>query len=236
MTSTFDCPHFDLLRRRFDELIDKFLAAELVKEVQDPLQFQADADNLAAFRLLMHAEIETFLEERAKQRLSTILSAIDSGHSWERSNPNLFALLALNSVILENHPVQNSTGTSALAARIVAACKQEVGDNNGIKEAAFIRLSIMAGKTSSEIDSSTAALLNSYGKERGQVAHRSTSMVRSLQAPSAEEANARTIVEALQAYFEVQRIEETRLGRRRKVLRSAPTRIAKNPHPAGPAA
>lgn len=236
MRQGFDCTHFSLLRRRFDELSLKFLNPEMEKELADPAQFQADNDNLAAFRLLMHAEIETFLEERAGARLSSISRLISEGKSWERENPQLFALITFNRPVWDNHASTETVDQKLLVKQIIEACKRQITENNSIKEGAFTRLSVMAGKTVGEVDPSTAALLNSYGKERGLVAHRSTSKVRSLQAPSAELANARTIVEALKEYFSVQALpphpSTQRFTLRKRFPRGAPARD-ESPSPPG---
>ena len=73
------CQHFALLQRRIDELSQKFIDDQVEAERLDPTTFQPDLDRLAAYRLLVHAELEDFLEAKAKERLAAITALISSG-------------------------------------------------------------------------------------------------------------------------------------------------------------
>jgi len=61
------CSHFKLLSNRLNELSLKFIEDQAAAEIADMAAFQPDLDRLAAFRLLIHAEIEDFLEAKATE-------------------------------------------------------------------------------------------------------------------------------------------------------------------------
>ena len=58
------CQHFKLLQDRIANLTQKFVADQVAAEKSDPLTFAPDLDFLAAYRLLVHAELEDFLEAK----------------------------------------------------------------------------------------------------------------------------------------------------------------------------
>jgi hypothetical protein len=84
---------------------------------------------------------------------------------------------------------------------VVVAAKSFVKDNNGIKAGSFCRIAAICGAPVDEIDPALIAALDSYGKARGQVAHKSAQRTTSLLAPSAEKAEALNLVAALKVFF-----------------------------------
>src|SRR5690242_6214582 len=72
MAAVVPSQHFQDLETRFNALKVKFLDPQLALEHANPLTFQVDTDQLAAFRLLVHAEFEEYLERKARDGLSAI--------------------------------------------------------------------------------------------------------------------------------------------------------------------
>lgn len=197
------CDHYKHLNQRLEQLRTKFLQDELYKEAQDPLTFDADLDQIAAFKLLFHAEVEMFLEEKAKERVSQIECALLSNSSWQRNNPHIFAMEHL---LCCGDSLPSEYSETNLAARLKALlekARKKIKDNNGVKEASFVALSVLSGKTSDEISSTIAATLNSFGAERGEIAHTSVPRTRVVSGPSVENVNASEIVRELGVYFDV---------------------------------
>ena len=197
------CKHYKHLSLRLDELRRKFLEKELCKEAQDPCTFDPDLDCIAAFKLLFHAEIEIFLEEKAKERIVQIESAISSNLPWQRDNPQIFAM---QSLLCCGDPLPPKFDHGDLSARLKALlgkAKAKIAENNGIKEASFVALSLIAGKTTEELSSTITATLNSFGSERGEIAHKSVPRTRVMNGPSVESATATDIVKELGIYFDV---------------------------------
>ena len=85
------CPHFKLLSERVAALFGKFASDQVADETANPLTFQPDLDRLAAFKLLVHAEIEDFLEAKAKENLVALAASV-SGPAWVRRFPELLCL------------------------------------------------------------------------------------------------------------------------------------------------
>jgi hypothetical protein len=197
------CPHFRLLQRRVDELSRKFVDDQVQDELANPATFQPDLDRLAAYRLLVHAEIEDFLESKAKDNIATIESRMAAGPTWMRQSPELLALAIGLKRELPQDDVLDLTRHTNFVGEVLASARSAISNNNGVKSQSFVFLSLCAGKTLDEVDGILSASLNSYGKDRGDVAHKSVTHSTSLQAPSAEVGTARTLVSQIAIYFDV---------------------------------
>lgn len=197
------CQHFALLERRFIQLSQKFLDQQVANEVANPGTFSPDVDQLAAFKLLMHAEFEHFLEEKAKEGLISAPLVTASGATWMKKYPSLIALAIALDAPLPRVELSDTSKLVKYAIEIIDSAIKRIGENNGIKSASFMFLSVCAGKTIDQFDSVLLSSLNSYGKGRGDVAHTSVPHTRSLQAPSTELKAADTLVKQLGAYFDV---------------------------------
>jgi len=197
------CVHYRLLNDRLLELSEKFVNDQVVNENNDPAGFKPDIDRLAAYRLLIHAEIEDFLEQKAKENLDLIGSRISAAGPWVRQFPEL---LSVAMVLKKWPPLSNQLDShifSKFIGELVCTGRTAIKDNNGVKTASFMLLSILSGKTIEEIDSVLGAGLNSYGKQRGDVAHKSVTRTNSLLAPSAELNAAKDLVTEIGTYFDV---------------------------------
>lgn len=198
------CAHFAYLKKRLADLRVKFLDDQIQAETADPVIFSPDLDKIAAFRLLMHAEIEDFLERKAKENLEKInLQLVQSTTCSSRSFPELFYISIVVKRPLDSAHVFDATALKGHVSSMLGAAQSIVKENNGIKEGAFNILSIFAGKTADEIDSTLSASLNSYGKNRGDVAHQSTRHSSTINAPSTEFASAKHLVDELALYFDL---------------------------------
>lgn len=196
------CPHFRLLKQRVDELSRKFVDDQVQDEQANPATFQPDLDRLAAYRLLVHAEIEDFLESRAKDNIAAIGARIQAGSTWMRQSPELLALAVGLKRTLPQDDVFDLARHANFVGELLTSARGAISENNGIKSQSFVFLSLCAGKTLDEIDAILSASLNSYGKDRGDVAHKSVTHSTSLQAPSAEVNTARMLVSQIASYFD----------------------------------
>jgi hypothetical protein len=189
------------LETRINELIQKFVQEQIEAEQQDPLTYIPDLDKLAAFRLLVHAEFEEFIETKAKNALREKIQKIKSNDFKTREHPEIFAISNILSFQLPTeHPFDKAKFISSIES-LIRAAEKIISDNNGIKESSFQKLSIFCGKMIDEIDEVLATSLSSYGKSRGDVAHKSARRVTTLLAPSIEAKSATDIVEGLKGFF-----------------------------------
>lgn len=196
------CAHFKLLSERVTVLLQKFVADQIADEKANPLTFQPDLDRLAAFRLLVHAEIEDFLETKAEDNIATLVASVNTP-PWARKFPELLSL----AMVLKKAPPTgqefDSQKFTVFVQELVGGAKKAISENNGIKSQSFLLLSICAGKTVDEVDSVLSGSLNSYGKDRGDVAHKSVTHSTTLQAPSSEVRTATSLVAQIATYFDV---------------------------------
>jgi len=198
------CTHFAHLENRLTDLRDKFLDDQINTEKADPATFSPDLDRIAAFRLLMHAEIEDFLERKARENLDKINSQlVQSSTGSSRVFPELFYIAAAVNRPLDLTNAFDAAALKGHVSQMIGAARCIIKENNGIKAGAFNVLSIFAGKTADEIDSTLSASLNSYGKNRGDVAHQSTKHSKTINAPSTEYTSAKDLVDGLASYFDL---------------------------------
>lgn len=151
---------------------------------------------LRAFRVLAHAEVEAFLEDRV---LEVAQEACRLWKEERKANSVLLGLLAFYSrkwpepkPSIERQ--QNQDYLLSVEKRIkaaVTAFHQSVIDNNGIKEKNLLELLLPVGIAAEELDNYWVGNMNTYGVNRGEVAHRSGA-VQSLPNPVDE---AKAIVE-----------------------------------------
>jgi hypothetical protein len=190
--------HLDL---RFQELTQKFMAVQLTMEAANPLTFTPDTDLLAAFRLLVHAEIEDYLERKARDALSILKTAVATPGFSIKAWMELYVLAAAMEIKLPlNCPHDPRIFTEA-ANRVTSAIEKFIAENNGIKSQMFALVSVLCGRQADEIDPALATTLNQYGSARGDVAHISASRVRTISAPSVEFSNAEDLLENLGKHF-----------------------------------
>ncbi len=136
-----------------------------------------------AFRILAHAEIEHFLEDRT---LEVARSALNKWKQNATANTTLLSLLAFSGCMMNYPPdsispaqpnaADNHKKAIELDSRIDQASRQfhtAISENHGIKEKNVLRLLLAVGIKTSSIDQFLLIQLNSLGEKRGEAAHQS---------------------------------------------------------------
>jgi hypothetical protein len=185
------------------ELSVKFLQDQILDETSNPTTFIPDIDQLAAFRLLVHAEIEHFLEAKALENIDALNRGVGGGGGWMRSFPALLPLALILEKNITKEDVTDRQKMSNYVLDIIASAKKKISENNSIKNNAFFFLAICFGKTVDEIDSVLAGNLNSFGKDRGQIAHNTARNYNVLLSPSSELANVNSIIGQISSFYDV---------------------------------
>lgn len=134
-----------------------------------------------AYRVLAHAEIEAYLEERVR---SIAQDAVSKWKKTGQANRIILGLVAFSGKNMETPPTTlspphenqkkawlekielNQKINSAVDAFSYALIK-----NHGIKEANILRLLIPIGISPDTLDSTWLADMNSFGEMRGEAAH-----------------------------------------------------------------
>lgn len=169
-------------------------------------------DLVRAFVVLAHAEVEYFLEDLANHVLDKVKSRWDATKSAGRC---LSALMMYNDKRLSlpsNLGRQNTADTFDEVAK--AAIKKHrdyvIQQNHGVKEANILRLYLPMGVLETDLDPVWLAAMNTFGTQRGVVAHTSA---RRLSSPIDPVAASQMVANVLSG---LQQVEPTVLELRRK--------------------
>lgn len=151
-------------------LADHFLPAISSVGMYQPEEF----DRTRAFILLAHAEVEMFLER-------SCLSVLNTAHSqWLydfRPRTALMAVLAFARP--EPVPMAKARGQSSLLVavdRARIAYGDGVYNNHGVKESSVLSLVLPIGVRESELDGTWLIDMDTFGAQRGAVAHQSAAV------------------------------------------------------------
>jgi len=153
---------FRLLERRLEQL-RKRLLPRVFSSTGNYSDLQLD--RVRGYRLLIHAEIESFVEERASDVVNR----------------------AFNAWIVDKRPRHTIISLVAhcrIAEKKFDSCESAVGDsygrfnllvrsNNGIKEEDVFKILLPVGVEKSALDQTWLLTLSSFASARGEVAHRS---------------------------------------------------------------
>ena len=139
-----------------------------------------------AYRLLAHAEVEHFLEDRVREIASYAITAWNSGQITTRPLIALLAFSGREMMCPPNtlHPPQPTARVKhdeqiQLNERVRVATTtffQALKDNNGVKERNILRILIPVGFVHSDLDPLWLAAMNSFGEARGEAAHNSATL------------------------------------------------------------
>jgi len=154
-----------------------------------------------SFRILVHAEIESFIEDRAHELFD------EAWRVWTNHRvPSrvLAALLAFSGHNMPTPPSKlgkqgnNHEDIDGVLSRAKKHWKDEVYKNNhGVKEANVLGLLLPLGIDGGDLDTTLLADLTSFGGLRGAVAHKSSVGVTTYADPKSEYDQANQLVAAL---------------------------------------
>lgn len=190
-------PPFSDLENRITLLANRFLDTQIEQEAN--ADFSPCLDDIAAFRLLVHAEIEDWLERCASDELHELAKNTPSAQL--RASSRVLFLSAIFDVQIPLVLPFSADDFQKSVADTINKARQFVKDNNGIKAASFCKIAVICGACLDEIDDNLVQALNSYGTARGMVAHKSSQRVTSLLAPSAEKNEAISLIAMLKNFF-----------------------------------
>lgn len=140
-------PRFAELIERVDDLHFRFVPP------LDPTGTYSDAeyDAMSAFRLLVHAEIERFIESLVEDALTRFTQKINS---WKISGCN-------------------SQLVDSLVAYVDRELRKSVKANNGVKSKNILEMLKPIGLNGTSLDNVWLQTMNTYGEVRGGHAHNS---------------------------------------------------------------
>lgn len=156
----------------------------------------AEFDQVRAFQLLAHAEIESFVEDRA---IAVIDRALDKWRLDGRARKPVVALLAFTEEKLGRPPETIPPSKRELNDRVErakSAFSRVVHSNNGIKERDLLSILLPVGVLEVDIDETWLASMSSFGEVRGTTAHKAI-RVQTPPDPATERARIKEVMEGL---------------------------------------
>lgn len=133
-------------------------------------------DGIAAYFVLVHAEIESYFEDKTLQLVD---ASLNMWTAQQRLSKSLFSMV----LYYEGHrkgPPQSfdpnqfkDRKLDSLIHGAVAQHKSRIVSNNGIKEKDLCEILFPVGFSYTDLDSTLVASLDSFGQRRGNFAHQS---------------------------------------------------------------
>lgn len=145
-----------------------------------------------AYRVLAHAEFESYLEDRVVE------IAINALKIWKNSNQTtitLVSLFAFSGLSLDKPPdslIANQQPQKILEEKLILdrklgkafnSFKNSVENNHGIREKNILLLLLPIGVNSEDLDRIWLQEIDDFGKKRGEFAHQSASNDKTRQPP-----------------------------------------------------
>jgi hypothetical protein len=166
---------FRELERRLKKLRNRFLPAEF-SPTGDYSELQLD--RARGYRLLAHAEIEAFLEEKCKNAANSTLTQFRADGRPKLMLLNILSFHLTQKPQLSEQQIKDifarrTKHSETAATHAVTAYNYVLVTNNGIKEANLLRMILPLGLNPADIDPTWVNTLDTFGSNRGQVAHTS---------------------------------------------------------------
>jgi hypothetical protein len=187
------------------EAVDKFRKALLPRKFNPTGTYRRAHDvhvRSISFRIIVHAEIEAFIEDRT----ADLLSAAWAEWTGRRVTTDVVVgLLAYGGVATFLPPDSLGGATEQKAyndmhtviQKAQNVWRQNHKNNHGIKEENVLALMLPLGIKHTDLDTTLLADLTSYGSARGQVAHKSNAYTTQYADPKEEFERAKNLVAGL---------------------------------------
>jgi hypothetical protein len=160
-------PRFKHLDTRVKELRKRFLPAQF----STTGAYGAEAlDKARAFRMLVHAELESYFEERA-------IDIVDAAfHVWRVKGKPSIPIIHLFTGVSDVPGLPSKLGTNrtalSITGSVVASYKKNLNENHGIRIANLLQILLPIGVLEAEIDAAWIATTDGFGRKRGATAHK----------------------------------------------------------------
>jgi hypothetical protein len=160
---------FNALDKRIKELRTRFLPA---KFSPSGTYSNEELDKARAFRVLVHAEFEHYLEDRA---LDIAVTAYDLLKAKSRVSRPIVHILA--NVVGEQEGLPSKLGTNrtvlSIAGKVLAQYKHRMTRNNGIRTDNLLEILLPVGVSEIDLDAAWLSTTDGFGAKRGLTAHTS---------------------------------------------------------------
>ena len=159
------------LRKRIAVLREQFLPAQFSPTSS---YNQADLDGAAAFKLLVHSEVEYFLEAKVFDIANRALA------NWQNKGICSRSLLAILAFYPSGLAITTNTLTTKSNRNLDLGIKESTSNfngyararNNGVRTINVLSLLLPVGINEVDIDPDWLAAIDSFGRDRGGTAHK----------------------------------------------------------------
>ncbi|MBD2443730.1 hypothetical protein H6G25_11145 [Dolichospermum sp. FACHB-1091] len=168
------------------------LKNEFIPEISPTgLYSESQLSRTAAYRVLAHAEIESYLEERAWEVVQNAKTLWTKG----KTTRSLICLLGFSGLTMDKPPdtLTPQKGSKTVKEEkikiskkidlAVESFKRVISQNHGVKEDHILSLLLPIGIDSDDLDPAWLATMNTFGEKRGLVAHKSATSYMTIQTP-----------------------------------------------------
>lgn len=208
---------FRLLKKELNQLKKYFLPRQF-----NPLGLYSERQltHATAYRVLSHAEIEAYLEDRVKEVANNAIQV------WSKKGKiyhTLLCLLAFSGLELDSPPdsltpsqpsnqrkLEDKLQLKKKIGKAYSVFTASVNENHGLKEINILALLLPVGIDSNDLDPDWLNLMNDFGEKRGLVAHTSASSYKTTQPldPKQEWDTVNKIVNGFQGVQGLKNIDE----------------------------
>lgn len=167
-------PRFRELEARCRELRRRFLPRQLSPT---GTYTELQLDRARAYRLLVHAEFEAFIEDRASDIAK---AAVASWTASKLATRPLLGLLAYAKTLVEPSVGSAPPSTSSMDKRLTLALSHfmsRIHENHGIKAANLAAVLMPIGIEDADFDPVWVSDMENFGTDRGKVAHQSSAAI-----------------------------------------------------------
>jgi|SRR5215213_6758643 len=154
-----------------------------------------EQDKIRGYLLLIHAEIESFFEERVEEKVNT---AFIKWQSKRQKSNILLSVMAFRNDEISYTPFKNNKSIEARIEKAKNSFTHFIRvQNHGIKEDNLLNLLLPIGIEENQMDNTWLSTMESFGKSRGQVAH-STAKTQNPLDPVTEQATINLIMSEIE--------------------------------------
>jgi hypothetical protein len=195
---------FSQLLKELNRLKKQFLPRKF-SEINDYSERQLALT--LAYRVFAHAEIESYLEDRV---WDTVLLAKNIWDNQGKASRVLLCVIAFSGQEMEAppdtiNPLKGNKNVSLDKLKItkkidiaIRYFKSVIDQNHGIKETNLLKLLLPIGIDSDDLDQAWLANMNTFGEERGEIAHSSAIKTKQTPNPADELKRVKQIIEELE--------------------------------------
>ena len=189
------------MTKRVKKLKSKYMSRQLRNELSDPIGYRFDILNMAAYRLLVHAEFEEYIETKALKKLTDIKEDVKENGYGTPFFKNILAIAKQLDEPLSINAPYDEADFKRVALAIIKNAEKVVSKNNGIKRESFLKLALFSGRDPASIDEVLLSSVEAYGINRGSVAHKGARHTNNFLSPYSEVNDTEKILGLLRMHF-----------------------------------